>query len=376
MVKPFRIAVEQAVLDDLKRRLAQTRWPVELGDEGWDYGTNTTYLRSIVDYWQNSYDWRAHEAQLNRYPHYRAEIEGLGIHFIHVRGNGPNPTPLVLTHGWPGSFVELLPLVSLLTDPAAHGGDAADAFDVVIPSLPGYGFSDYPKRRGWTHADTARLWITLMTEVLGYPRFAAHGGDFGAIVTQEIAKQNPAVLIGMHLTYIGHYNTWAMDHSTLSSDEQGYMGAIQGWLMTEGAYVMIQGTKPQTLAHGLSDSPVGLAGWLAEKFQTWTDGGLENRIGIDTFLTNVMVYWVTNTIGTSLRSYAEGEMEIMQRLPDVPTGFALFPKDLLAPPREWVERRVDLQRWTVMPRGGHFAALEEPELLADDLRASFRPLRT
>lgn len=375
MIKEFTISTEQSAIDQLKQRLAQARWPHELSDAGWSLGTDGSYLRELVEYWQHSYDWPQQQAYLNSFPQFRAEIEGMNIHFVHVRGKGSNPTPIVLTHGWPGSFVELLPLVSLLTDPAAHGGNPADSFDVVIPSIPGYGFSDQPSKRGWTHADTARLWITLMTKELGYQRFAAHGGDFGAIITQEIAKQNPDLLIGMHLTYIGNYNTWAIDPSTLTPAEQAYMGAVQGWLMTEGAYVMLHGTKPQSLAYGLADSPLGLAAWFTEKFQSWTDGGIDQSIGKDAFLTNLMVYWLTNTISSSLRSYSESAMEFMQPLPAVPTGFAIFPSDILPPPRDWVERRVNLQRWTEMPRGGHFAGLEQPQLLAEDLRAFFGPFR-
>jgi pimeloyl-ACP methyl ester carboxylesterase len=375
MIQPFRIAVEQAAIDDLKQRLAQARWPYEPQDAGWSQGTNGDYLRELVDYWQHSYDWRQHEAELNRYPQFLAEIEGLKIHFVHVRGKGPNPTPLILTHGWPGSFVELLPVVEFLTDPAAHGGNPALSFDVVIPSIPGYAFSDKPAKRGWTHADTARLWSKLMIDELGYSQFGAHGGDFGAIISQEIAKQRPDALIGMHLTYIGHYNTWAIDQSTLAPAEQAYMDAVQGWLMSEGAYLMVHSTKPQSVAYGLSDSPLGLAGWFAEKFQSWTDGGLEHKIGKDRFLTNLMIYWLTNSISSSLRSYSEGEMELMLPLPPVPTGFTIFPKDILPPPREWVERRVNLQHWATMPSGGHFAGLEEPELLANELRSFFGPFR-
>lgn len=375
MIQPFRIEVEQSVIDDLKQRLAQARWPYEPQDTGWEQGTNGAYLRGLVDYWQHSYDWHQQEAELNRYPQFLAEIKGLKIHFVHVRGKGPNPIPLVLTHGWPGSFVELLPLVPLLTDPASHGGNPELSFDVVIPSIPGYAFSDKPAKRGWTHADTARLWIKLMSEELGYSRFAAHGGDFGAIISQEIAKQRPDALIGLHLTYIGHYNTWAIDQASLSPAEQAYMGAVQGWLMSEGAYLMVHATKPQSIAFGLSDSPLGLAAWFAEKFQSWSDGGLERKIGKDRFLTNLMVYWVTNSFSSSIRSYSEGEMELMQPLPAVPSGFTIFPGDILPPPREWVERRVNLQHWATMPSGGHFAGLEEPELLANELRSFFGPLR-
>ncbi len=377
-VQPFRINIAQSALDDLRERLARTRWPDQVEGAGWDYGTNMDYLKQLVDYWQSEFDWRTQEAKLNQLAQFRAEIDGLGIHFIHERGKGPNPLPLILTHGWPGSFFELAKLIPLLTDPAAHGGDPADSFDVIIPSLPGYGFSDRPRARGgMTTAHAAEIWARLMTEVLGYPRFAAHGGDFGAIVTQRLAAVHPELLLGIHLTYIGHYNTWGLDQSTLSEAEQAYVGRLQEWVMSEGGYIMIQGTKPQTLAYGLNDSPAGLAGWITEKFRAWMDcdGEIERRISKDELLTNIMLYWATETIAASMRIYFEDPWQELEKLPDVPAAFAVFPKDISQPPREWVERRLHLAHWTEMPRGGHFAAIEEPELLAEDLRAFLRPLR-
>jgi pimeloyl-ACP methyl ester carboxylesterase len=269
-------------------------------------------------------------------------------------------------------------LIPLLTDPASYGGDPADSFDVIVPSLPGYGFSDRPREHGMMSSRrAAELWAKLMIDMLGYKRFAAAGGDFGSIVTQYLAADHPERLIGIHLTYIGHYAS-TPDPSELSEVEKRYLGAIQQWSMHEGGYYMIQSTKPQTLSYGLNDSPVGLAAWIAEKFQSWTDsdGVIERHITNDELLTNIMIYWVTETIGSSVRTYFDNEPQKLEPLPAVPAAFAAFPKDLNPPPREWVERRLHLKQWTEMPRGGHFAAMEEPELLAEDMRTFFRQFRS
>jgi microsomal epoxide hydrolase len=380
-MQPFEINVPQVVLDDLQERLNHTRWAAQVEDVGWDYGTNADYLKGLVDYWQHQYDWRAEEAKLNHFAHFRAEIDGLGIHFIHERGKGPNPLPIILTHGWPDSFVRYLKVVPLLTDPARYGGDPADSFDVIVPSLPGYGFSDPPHSRGATMPLAAELWARLMTDVLGYSRFAAAGGDFGSQVTRLLALAHPDRLAGIHLTDVGYPGDPAFtpDLSDLSEVEQQYLAATQGWFFQEGAYAMIQGTKPQTLAYGLSDSPVGLAGWIVEKFRTWSDGDIERTYCEDELLTNIMIYWVTETIYSSILVYTEhgpSALQPGQRI-EVPTGVAIFPKDLSGPnlPRALAERSLHVERWTPMPRGGHFAALEEPELLVEDMRAFFRPLR-
>jgi pimeloyl-ACP methyl ester carboxylesterase len=376
-VQPFQIKVPQIVLQDLKERLARTRWPDEVESADWDYGTNLEYLKKLVEYWQNQFDWRTQEAKLNQFAQFRAEIDGLNIHFIHAKGKGPNPMPIIITHGWPGSFFEICKLIPLLTDPARYGGDQSDSFEVIVPSLPGYGFSDRPRERGMMSGRRAAgLWVKLMTDVLGYKRFAAAGGDFGSIVTQYLAADHPELLIGIHLTYIGYYAS-IPDPSELSEAEKRYLGALQQWSMREGGYYMIQGTKPQTLSYGLNDSPAGLAAWIAEKFHSWTDSGAtsERRITEDELLTNIMIYWVTETIGSSIRSYHDNPPQKLEPLPAVPAAFAAFPKDLNPPPREWVERRLDLKQWTVMPRGGHFTAMEEPVLLAEDMRKFFRNYR-
>jgi pimeloyl-ACP methyl ester carboxylesterase len=378
--QPFRIAVPQATLDDLQERLARTRWTDEFEDAGWEYGTNREYLRSLVDYWRNQFDWRAQEVTLNQFAHFRATIDGLGIHFIHERGTGPKPLPIVLSHGWPDSFVRMLKIIPLLTDPASHGGNAADSFDVIVPSLPGFGFSDHAYRRGMTRERIAALWARLMTDELGYKSFAAHGGDLGSGVSERLALNHAASLVGIHLTDVPFRRLLATPPEKLTDAERAYLDAAQAWRMREGAYALMQGTKPQTLAYGLHDSPVGLAAWIVEKFCSWSDcdGDVETRFTKDELLTNITIYWATGTINSSFHLYTEGTadppLDAAQRSA-VPTGIAVFPKDLVPAPRGSADRLFNVRRWTVMPRGGHFAAMEEPALLAEDLRAFFRPLR-
>jgi len=320
------------------------------------------------------------EARLNQFAHYRANLDGVGIHFIHERGTGPNPLPIILTHGWPDSFVRMLKIIPLLTDPANHGGDAADSFDVVVPSLPGFGFSDHPRERGMTQQRIAALWAQLMTGELCYRHFAAHGGDMGSGVSQRLALDHAASLVGIHLSDIPFRLMAAIPREELSDAERVYVDRGQAWLMREGAYAMLQGTKPQTLAYGLHDSPVGLAGWIVEKFRSWSDcdGDVETRFTKDELLTNMTIYWATNTINSSFQLYYEGRTNPPQdagKHTEVPTGIAMFPKDIIPAPRDAAERFFNVRRWTEMPRGGHFAAMEEPALLAEDLRAFFRPLR-
>jgi pimeloyl-ACP methyl ester carboxylesterase len=376
-IQSFKIAIPQATLDDLRERLARTRWPDEVERAGWDYGTNSGYLKELVDYWQHEFDWRKQEAKLNKFAQFKAEVDGVGIHFIHERGKGPNPTPLILTHGWPDSFYRMHKIIPLLTDPASYGGDPADSFDVIVPSLPGYGFSDRPRERGMTRVRTAELWARLMTDVLGYQRFAAAGGDIGSGVTRLLALAHPELLVGIHLTDAGY--PLSSDQSDLSEAEKQYLSAVQQWVRREGAYAMIQSTKPQTLAYGLNDSPAGLAAWIVEKFRAWSDcdGDVERRFSKDELLTNIMIYWVTETINSSVRTYYEISPPPLQpgQHIEVPAGVAIFPKELTLPPREWAERSLRVERWTEMPRGGHFAALEEPELLAEDMRAFFHDFK-
>src|SRR6185437_12659227 len=302
--RPFTIAVPDDVLSDLRRRLSTARWPDEVADAGWEYGTNLEYLKDLTAYWRDHFDWRAQEAMLNRFPQFRADIDGAGIHFIQERGQGPKPLPMIITHGWPSSFAQMLKIIPPLTDPARHGGDPADAFDVIVPSLPGYGFSDRPREPGITSRRIAELWAKLMTETLEYPRFAAAGGDLGSGVTRWLALTRPELLVGIHLTDVGYPISDAPD---LSDAERRYLDAARDWSVREGAYGMLHSTKPQTLAYGLTDSPVGLAGWIVEKYRTWSDcaGDVERRFSKDEILTNIMIYWTTGTINSSMRLYYE-----------------------------------------------------------------------
>ncbi len=376
----FYVDIPQADLDDLKARLGRIRWPSEVEGAGWDYGTNLDYLKSFTEYWQTRYNWREQEARLNRFAHFRAEIDGFGLHFVHERGKGPNPLPLLLTHGWPDSFYRFYKLIPLLTDPAKYGGDPADSFDVIVPSMPGYGFSDRPTKSGIGGQRIAELFVRLMTETLGYEKFAAHGGDIGSGVTEWLAYQHATSLVGIHLTDLPYEYLFTMPQEDLSEDERKYLEQGQAWQRQEGAYDLLQGTKPQTLAYGLNDSPVGLAAWIVEKFRAWSDcdGEVETRFSKDELLTNITLYWLTGTIGTSFFPYFEGQHSSAKdasQYTDVPTGVAIFPKDIVPAPKEFGEHFFNIQRWTEMPRGGHFAALEEPELLAEDLRAFFQKYR-
>lgn len=375
-IRPFSIHVTQDILDDLQQRLSQTRWTDEPQNAEWQYGTNPDYLRELVSYWQTTYDWRKHEASLNAFPQYRTTIGGIGIHFIHVKGKGDNPKPLILTHGWPDSFYRFYKVIPMLTDPASFGGNPAQAFDVVVPSLPGFGFSD---RVALTHDKTADLWAKLMTDVLGYQTFVAAGGDVGSGVTISLANGYPDWVQAIHLTDVG-YPDGTEDWSAMSPAEQEFGQFIQQWWYTEGAYNMIQSTKPQTLGYALNDSPVGLASWIIEKFYGWSDiqGSLDNSFTKDELLTNIMIYWVTQSINTSIRTYMEGARAAYSgdgkprstQYVNIPTGVAIFPAE--APtPEEWANRKANVRRFTKMPRGGHFAALEQPKLWTNEISTFF-----
>ena len=381
-VKAFKIQVEDKVLDDLRRRLETVRWPDQIPNSGWDYGSNLDYLKELVEYWRSGFDWRAQEAKLNLFHHFKSQVDGLDIHFIHERGKGPNPIPLVITHGWPSTFFEMHKIIPLLADPGAHGGDPADAFDVVAPSLPGFGFSDQSTERGMDVQRVAEMWNKLMTENLGYARFAAQGGDIGAGVTARLGHDHAGSLIGIHLTSVNRPAPYLGPGSReLTEAEQAHIVQREKWQQDEGGYNHIQSTKPQTLSYGLNDSPVGLAAWIVEKYRTWSDcgGDVERRFSKEELLTNITIYWVTQTIGSSVRMYYDNQrgtwvMGKDQRAP-TPAAVAVFPGEISRPPREWAERSYNVCRWTEMPRGGHFAALEEPELLAADVRAFFRSYR-
>ena len=381
-VQPFKIDIPESTLTDLRERLARTRWPDEIPGSDWDYGSNLDYIKELVEYWRTGYDWRAQETALNSFSHFKTSIEGQGIHFIHQRGQGPNPMPIVVTHGWPSTFFEMTKFIPRLTDPASFGGDPADSFDVVAPSMPGYGFSDQTRHRGVNTHKIADLWATLMTQELGYPRFAAQGGDWGAGVTARLGYHHADKVIGIHVTSVTQAIAYQGEGSReLNQRERDMLQQRADWQAAEGGYSHIQGTKPQTLSYGLNDSPAGLCAWIVEKFRTWSDcnGDVESSYTKDELLNTVMIYWVTQTINSSTRLYYENQRTPWNFGKDdrigVPCGVALFPGDLSSPPREWAERSYNVQRWTEMPRGGHFAALEEPDLLVEDVRAFFRDLR-
>ncbi|HEY1012631.1 MAG TPA: alpha/beta fold hydrolase, partial [Herpetosiphonaceae bacterium] len=353
-VEPFRIAIPQPLLDDLRQRLERTRWPDEAEGAGWEYGAELAFVRELVGYWRDDYDWRAREAELNRLSHYRAEIDGLGVHFIHERGRGPAPRPLLLLHGWPDSFYRYVKLIPLLTDPARFGGDPADAFDVIIPSLPGFGFSDRPAQRGG--ADVAGLLIGLM-ERLGYHRFFIHGGDTGSPLAKAMASRRPDAVAGIHLSDIGYDAAVFLDPAELTPPEQEYLARVEQWSHQHGGYYMIQSTRPQTLAYGLTDSPAGLAAWIVDHFHQWRDpaGDAEGWISRDDLLTNVMIYWATGTLNSSIRWYRDAnDGAAWEEVPapvSVPVGVALFPYDPPLggpPPRELAERTLNVRRWTEM----------------------------
>jgi pimeloyl-ACP methyl ester carboxylesterase len=380
-VEPFAIHVDDEVLSDLRERIARTRWPERAPAAAWEQGTDREYLEDLLAYWGGGFDWRARERELNAFAHFRAELDGAAIHFVHERARHAAGIPLVITHGWPSSFVELLGLVPLLTDPAAHGIDGP-AFDVVIPSLPGYGFSERPARTGVTTRYTAGLWHDLMRE-LGYERYGAAGADWGAGVATYMGLDRPEPLLGLHLSTIEVDPYAGPGSRPLTEAERAYVEQTRRWDAVERGYSAIQSTRPQTLGYGLTDSPAGLAAWILEKWRAWSDSGgdLEGRFARDFLLTNVTLYWVTGTIATSIRDYydnrwcadAPGRDDFVA----VPTAFAMFTRHFVPEgdaPREWLERLYDVRRFTPMPRGGHFAAAEEPELLARDIVAFFAAL--
>jgi pimeloyl-ACP methyl ester carboxylesterase len=375
-VEPYTIDIDEEVLENLRRRLAATRWPDEIDDIGWAQGTNLAYLKDLVRYWRDEFDWRAHERQLNELPHYRTKVDSVDIHFVHERGSGPNPYPLVITHGWPSTFYEITKLIPLLTDPVAHGGDESDAFDVVVPSMPGFGFSERPRQQG-VPPRVPELWLELMAR-LGYHRFGAHGGDIGGGVTARLGMYHPDRVEGIHVTNV--YGSYNEGDQPLSEAEQTYLAEEERWDREEGAYGEIQATRPQTLSYGLNDSPAGLAAWIVEKYRNWSDceGEVESVFSKDELLVNLTIYWATETINSSFRPYYESRHNPNPRpwsQISVPCGVAVFPKDLGRPPREWAERSYNVHQWTEMPRGGHFAAFEQPELLAEDIRRFFRRVR-
>jgi pimeloyl-ACP methyl ester carboxylesterase len=369
--QPFKLAAPDSALEDLRERLARTRWPVAIPDEGWDLGSDRRVIARLVRRWLADYDWRESERELNSLPHYRVDLDGAAVHFLHFRARGSSRLPLVLTHGWPGSFLELASLAERLSDPGAHGVDPRLAFDVVVPSLPGFAFSEQ-RPQATDPASTPDLWHRLMTEVLGYERYGAHGGDLGAGVSTRLAAKHSDKVVGVHLLAVAAPPS--AEQTNLSDDEQAYLEQVARWEQEEGAYEHQQMTRPLTLAYGLSDSPAGLLAWLVEKLRAWSDcgGELSRRFSDDQVLTWVTLYWLTNTIASSFRPYSDFlRRPLSAGKVRVPTAVAVFPYDLTQPPREWAERSYEIVRYTRMPRGGHFAAYEEPDLLGADIAAFF-----
>ena len=380
--KPFRIHVEQEVLDDLETRLQRVRWSGAANNSTWDYGTNGTYLQELVHYWRTNYDWRHHELLLNKLPQFVAHIDNADMHFVHVKARATKAMPLLLLHGWPDSFYRFYKVIPGFSDPTLRGGNPADSFDVIVPSLPGFPFTGTVNRAGHQRPTrhSAQLIWRLMTEVLGYKQFAIAGGDGGSVIAQILAIDHPDDVIGVHLTDLG-WHASNVDESTVTKPEQAYLKQSKKKFLADGAYAMVQGTKPRSLAAGLNDSPVGLASWILDRFHSWSDnnGDLERSFSKDELLTNIMLYWVTQTIGSSIFNYyADGQSPSLTTADYVhrPVGMALFPKDAGGvPPRSFAERTLNVQRWTEMSRGSHFAALEEPNLYSNDVVEFFRTLR-
>lgn len=376
--EPFVSRTAPEAIEDLRARLRATRWPDAPEDAGWSLGTDLDYLRELVAYWADGFDWPAQEAALAQLPRYRVRVGGHGIHLVHARAVAPaGPVlSLVLCHGWPDSFWRYSKVVSLLTDPGSHGADPADAFDVVVPDMPGFGYSDRPTGPPLSSVAVAGLWAELM-RTLGYERFGAAGGDLGSHVSRYLALDHPDRVAAVHRTD-GGLPVFAGDPATLTAAERAWFAEAATWGATEGAYGAIHRTKPQTVAAALNDSPAGLAAWIVEKLQSWSDGGVERSYTRDEILTNITIYWLTGTIGSSMRMYNANSTipaEQLTRRVEVPSGFSVFRGDVVRPPRAWLERTANAVRVTEPDRGGHFAAFEEPELYAQELRDFFRPYR-
>jgi pimeloyl-ACP methyl ester carboxylesterase len=386
-MEPFRIEVPDSTLEDLKARLARTRWARDDGNADWRYGANGDYLHALLDYWRTGYDWRRQEAEMNGFAHYRTRIDDIPIHFIHEKGRGPKPMPLILTHGWPWTFWDLRKVIRPLADPASYGGDPADAFDVVVPSLPGFGFSTPLTTNGVNFVTTADLWVKLMREGLGYDKFAAQGGDWGALVTSQLGHKYAEHLHGLHLNlsvpldFISRGGWFGAED--YAADEQHHYARTMAAAPTITSHVVVHTHDPQTLAYGMHDSPAALAAWIVERRRAWSDcgGEVERRFSKDDLLTTLMIYWATESFVTSVRYYYEAKHRPWEashaRTPvvEAPTGIAVFPQDVLIPPRGWAEKYYDLRHWRVMEAGGHFAHAEEPDKLVEDVRAFFRTLR-
>jgi microsomal epoxide hydrolase len=380
-IRPFRIEIPQADIDDLRDRLARTRWPDEIPGGGWDYGIPLGYMKELAEYWRTAYDWRKHEARLNEFPQFTTTIDGQNVHFLHVRSAEPDALPLIITHGWPGSVVEFLQVIGPLTDPRKHGGDPKDAFHLVVPSIPGYGFSGPTHEAGWDIKRIARAWAELMSR-LGYQRYGAQGGDWGSAISRQLGLIDPDHIVGLHLNFLGTTPSGdPAEMALLTETEKSHLESAARFMRQGSGYLMIQSSRPQTLAYALTDSPAGQLAWIAEKFKEWTDSANvpEDAIDRDQLLTDVSVYWFTGTANSSARLYFEfgragvawGKVEPST----VPTGVAVFPREMAPPIRRFAERSNNIVHWSEFDRGGHFAAMEEPDLLVGDVRDFFRALR-
>jgi len=383
-ITPFEIVVPDAAINDLKTRLQNTRLPDQISETTWEYGTDKTYLTELIDYWENEFDWREQERTLNEFDHFKTEIDEIEMHFIHQRSEHPDAIPLMIVHGWPGSISEFSKIIDPLIDPVAYGGSASDAFHVITPSLPGFGFSSAPTQPGYSPEKIAHILAALM-EKIGYQRYAIAGGDWGAIINRHLAFNYPDRLIGLHSNMmLAGPPTDREQRADVTQAEETARAARGAYMQNERAYQQIQGSKPQTLGYGLNDSPAGLAAWIVEKFHGWTDmpqgatGYLDNHFTKDELLTNIAIYWFTGTITSSTRIYYENSktpIETPLGYINVPTGAAIFPAEIFVTPRAWAESAYDLRHWSVMTEGGHFAALEKPDLYLNDLQIFFRLLR-
>jgi len=373
---PFRIEIPEADLEDLRERLRRTRWPENETVDDWSQGIPLSYTRALCDYWLNQYDWRACEASLNAFPQFRTEIDGLPIHFLHVRSPQADALPLVMTHGWPGSIVEFRKVIGPLTDPVAHGGAAADAFHLVCPSLPGFGFSGKPASPGWGIEHIADAWDELMVR-LGHPRYGAQGGDWGSGVTTQLGIRHAGHVVGIHLNMVGARPDPATMND-LTDQEKDALAAMKHYQDTDSGYSKQQSTRPQTLGYGLVDSPAGLCAWIVEKFWSWTDadGDPANVLTRDEMLDDVMLYWLPGTGASSARLYWESFAKLLGGTVPIPVGCSIFPKEIVRPSRRWAEKAYpDLRYWNEPAKGGHFAAFEQPAIFVDEVRAAFRSFR-
>jgi pimeloyl-ACP methyl ester carboxylesterase len=373
-IRPFRIDIPQADLDDLRDRLGRTRWPDELPGGGWSRGVPLAYLRELAGYWRGTFDWRAQEARLNRFPQFTTSIDGQNVHFLHVRSPEPQALPLIITHGWPGSVAEFMNVIGPLTDPGSHGGDPADAFHVVAPSIPGFGFSGPTTEAGWNVRRIATAWAHLMRR-LGYERYGAQGGDWGSGISRDLGIIDPEHVAGVHLNMLLTFPPGDPSQMDLTDDEKGRLAGLTRFNRELSGYSAIQSTRPQTLAYGLTDSPAGQLAWIVEKFKDWTDSSEvpEDAVDRDQMLTNVMLYWLTGTANSSARLYHEaapswGRVEKSATA----TGVAVFPRDISRPVRRFAEMNNNIVHWSEFDRGGHFAAMEAPDVLVGDVRAFFR----